>query len=131
MSNLLSKKVLTFVAVVAVVVVAVLLIINRSKKVEAPSITAPKTAQVSMGESGFSPETLKIKVGTTVIWKNSGAGTFRVVSNPHPEHSDLPGLDSKTNISANGTYTYAFTKAGTFHYHNENEPDQNGIIVVE
>jgi len=130
MKVLRSKKVLLAVIVLVCLVIGVVLYRNHNKP-KAPTITAPTTAVVSMGEDGFSPQTLKIKVGTTVVFKNDGAEQHQVESNPHPEHTDLPGLDSKTALSSGATYTYKFTKAGTFHYHNELEPDENGTIIVE
>lgn len=131
MKIVLRKKPVIAIIILILVLVGVTWLMNRPGKPQSPNITPAVTAVVSYGEGGFMPETLKVKAGTTVVWKSDGAEQMRIVSNPHPEHTDLKGLDSKTTVSKGATYTYKFDKAGTFRYHNELEPEQNGTIIVE
>src|SRR3989344_3824939 len=67
----------------------------------------------------FSPTNLQINIGDTVRFVNDSLGPIMIVSNPHPEHADLPGFDSLSDISPKGTFVFVFTKRGIFDYHNE------------
>ena len=76
----------------------------------------------------FSPATLTVKVGTTVTWTN-------MTQAPHTVTSD----DGKTfdSGSANpispsgGTFSFTFTKAGTFTYHCQIHPFMKATIIVQ
>lgn len=49
---------------------------------------------VAYSQSGFSPDTLKVKVGTVVTFKNDDSGSLWIASNPHPTHTGYPGFDA-------------------------------------
>jgi plastocyanin len=73
--------------------------------VQATTFTVTATAGLK-----FTPATLTINAGDTVIWQNSGGGNHNVVADD----------DSFTNgslSSANWTYSHTFTTAGTVGYY--------------
>lgn len=81
----------------------------------------------SSGNYTFSPATITIKAGTTVVWTNmSGA--------PHTVTSD----DGKTFDSgignpiaaSGGTFKFTFNTAGTFAYHCQIHPYMKAKVVV-
>lgn len=78
----------------------------------------------------FSPTNLQINVGDTVRFFNDGLFAIRIISDPHPEHNELPGLDSISDIPSQGVFSYTFTQRGIFGYHNEKKPEQKGTIIV-
>lgn len=94
---------------------------------------APVAAEnvVTYGESGFSPSILRVKVGTTVIFKNEKSGPMWVASNPHPIHTDYSGFDAKRGYSKGESYSFTFTKPGSWKYHNHLNPSEGGVIIVE
>ena len=82
----------------------------------------------STGNFGFNPTTITIKVGTTVTWTNTTGAPHTVTSD------DGKTFDSGINtpISANGgTFSFSFTKAGTFAYHCQIHPFMKATIVVQ
>lgn len=79
----------------------------------------------------FSPTNLQINVGDTVRFFNDSILAIRVVSDPHPEHTDLAGFDSISDIPAQGVFSFTFTKRGIFDYHNEKRTEQKGTIIVK
>jgi len=79
----------------------------------------------------FSPTNLQINIGDTVRFFNDGILAIRVVSDPHPEHTDLAGFDSISDIPAQGVFSFTFTKRGIFDYHNEKRTEQKGTIIVK
>ncbi len=97
---------------------------------------------------GFEPNTLTVKLGTTVEWNNVSERLMWVASDPHPAHTDLHGFDERgvdgqnEQTSWNFTptayahtggspYSYTFTKVGRWSYHNHLNPADRGVVVVE
>lgn len=100
-----------------------------------PSGTLPNTtenkSQAEYTSSGFSPKSITVKVGTTVTWTNTSGKSMWVASNPHPTHQDLPGFDQLAKVDKDGTYSYTFTKAGSWKYHNHLAPNDTGVVIVQ
>jgi plastocyanin len=80
--------------------------------------------------SGFEPNSITIKAGQAVTWTDKSTDDMWVASNPHPTHTDYPGFDALKNIPPNGTYSFTFTKVGTWGYHNHLNPSQQGEVIV-
>ena len=73
---------------------------------------------------GFSPESVTIQEGDTVIWRNTTSASHTVTS-------DGSGGPLKSpQVGLNGTYSFKFNTAGTFKYHCDSHPTQGGTIVV-
>jgi plastocyanin len=85
---------------------------------------------VTYSGTAFSPASLTIKSGDTVVFKNASSSSFRPASDPHPTHTDYPGFDSKQAVAAGGNFSFIFTKVGSWGYHNHLNPSQTGKIVV-
>ena len=82
----------------------------------------------SSGSFAFSPTTLTIKVGTKVTWTN-------MTQAPHTVTSD-DGKSFDSGISnpiaaSGGTYSFTFTKAGTFPYHCQIHTSMKATIIVQ
>jgi plastocyanin len=132
MENMSKPRKYFVVALVLVVVGSIIAVTLPShKEPKPPSNVATKSAIVAITEDGFSPETVKIKVGMQIVWVNNDNEAHRVAANPFPTHSSLPALDSKINLAPNSTYRFTFTKAGTYTYHDELHPQTSGTIIVQ
>ena len=81
--------------------------------------------------SGFTPATIHLTVGQTVIFKNTTDTDMWVASNPHPAHTDYSGFDEGRGQMRDSEYAFAFTRRGTWGYHNHLSPDRGGQVVVE
>jgi len=101
---------------------------------------SPKSENVvTYGDSGFSPSTITVKKGDSVIFKNTMPGGMWVASNPHPVHNAYPTtggcitstFDSCTGIPAGQSWSFTFDKVGTWKYHNHLHLNQGGTIVVQ
>jgi len=100
-----------------------------------PTITSSPSAMqqqntVTLTQSGWSPATLTIKVGQTVVWNNKSGETATVNSDPHPTHTDYPPLNLGS-FPDGGSLSLTLPKAGTYGYHNHLNPSERGTIVVE
>ena len=86
---------------------------------------------VTYTDEGFSPLILRVKKGDTVTFKNTSTTGLWVASNPHPTHTDLPGLDADHTLINGETYMYTFTQIGSWGFHNHLNSRFQGTIVVE
>ncbi len=77
------------------------------------------------GQFSFSPATMTVKVGTTVIWTNNA-------SVPHTSTSDAGSAVTWDSglINPGSTFSFTFTRAGTFAYHCNVHAYMHGSIVV-
>ncbi|MEU6555299.1 plastocyanin/azurin family copper-binding protein [Streptomyces sp. NPDC046915] len=72
---------------------------------------APVTGNaVAINNFAFSPAVLKVKVGTTVTWTNQDADAHTVTS------SGKGGPLHSAALATHATYSYTFTKPGTYAY---------------
>ena len=99
--------------------------LTRSYSTHIRSATAPSatTASVSIANFSFTPAKLSISVGTTVIWTNNDSVTHTVTA-------DGGAFDSN-NLSPGNTFSFTFSKAGTYTYHCKIHPSMMGTILVK
>jgi plastocyanin len=83
---------------------------------------APKTASVSMANKAFSPVSVSVAIGGTVTWKNND-------SMPHNVTSTSGAFRSPT-LNPGQTFTFTFTKAGSYGYFCTFHGGMNGTVVV-
>ena len=84
----------------------------------------PVSHDVEISGFSFSPSTLTISVGDSVIWTNMDSATHTITSDSGNE------LDSETFSNGN-SYSHTFTTAGTYAYHCNIHTSMKGTIVVE
>lgn len=95
--------------------------------ISAPTNT-PSGSQAAVsvlgGYSGFSfsPSVLTIKAGTTVTWTNTSSA-------PHTVTSDMGAFNGSLGGSG-ATFSFTFTRAGTFSYHCSIHPYMKATITV-
>jgi len=82
-----------------------------------------QTINAEISGFSFSPSTLEINVGDTVVWTNKDSSPHTVTSNSGIE------LDSPS-LSRNGIYSHTFAAAGTFDYHCGFHSGMAGTIIV-
>ena len=104
---------------------------DQQAKIDEPKNYVGRIYTVFYTNGVFSPTNLQINVGDTVRFSNDSLFPIRVVSDPHPDHTDLPGFDSISDISSQGVFTFTFIKRGIFDYHNEKRVEQKGTVIVK
>lgn len=92
--------------------------------------TIPSMQEVSVTDSGFDPQTLRVKKGTIVTWVNNSSGNASVNSNDYPTNRLYPFLNLG-EFSRDSSVQVTFDKPGTYGYHNYLKPDQKGTVIVE
>lgn len=93
---------------------------------------------------GFEPATLTVPAGTTVTFVNQSGDDMWIASDQHPTHTSFDGTSKDEHCAAGytgpkpfdecgtgSTFSFTFTKAGTFGYHNHRNDDDHATIVVQ
>lgn len=98
----------------------------RATAKPASKLTAANKVTVTIANFQFTPKTLTVPVGTTVVWNNEG-GRHTVQSDSGVFKSDV--------LTAGKTFEFTFTKAGKFPYHcalhgEAGGKDMAGTVVV-
>jgi plastocyanin len=104
------------------VVIAISLLLARSSVAANPQRSSTATAEVTIDNFTFKPQTLTVAVGTAVTWTNRD-------DIPHTVTSDDGVFKSKAR-DTDEQFSYTFDKAGTYPYHCSIHPKMTGQVVV-
>jgi plastocyanin len=87
------------------------------------SASAPvATDAVDIKNFGFSPATITVKAGSTVVWTNDDSIQHDIT---------FDGGDIASNdLNHNDTFSHTFPTAGTFHYICSIHPFMHGTVIV-
>lgn len=86
--------------------------------------TIPKSYDVKISGYAFSPKSLTINAGDSVVWTNEDSVSHTVTSDSGSELSS-------SFLSKGQTYSHTFSQKGTFSYHCSPHPGMKGTIVVQ
>lgn len=102
----------------------------------------PTSATISYDGSKYTPSSVTIKKGGTVTWKNTSGGSMWVASASHPSHTVYDGTSRQEHCAAtivtafdqckgeSGDYSFTFTKAGKWGYHDHINASAFGSVTV-
>jgi plastocyanin len=79
---------------------------------------------VKINDSGFSPNSITIPAGSTVIWENAGNRPHTVTRTSGPAKFD------SGNMAPGATFQFTFTRSGTYEYDCLYHPFMTATIVV-
>ncbi len=97
---------------------------NQAQNIFGGNSTAPiNSAKVDISATGFSPATVTIKKGQTVVWTNTDTAKHTVMAD------DKNGPHSP-ELTRGSSYTDTFATTGTFPYHCSLHPTMRGTITV-
>lgn len=115
------------------------------------NVSASADASVNVGTpvtitydgTSFSPASVTIKQGQSVTFVNKSSSSMWVASDPHPIHNGYDGTTRDEHCAPGYTgpapfdecstatsYTYTFTKVGSWGYHNHANHAAAGTITV-
>ena len=93
----------------------------------AASATEPAAAaavQINIFNYKFDPASVTVSVGTTVTWTNKD-------EIPHTVASSDKSFQGSAGLDTGDSYSYTFTKPGTYKYYCTLHPFMTGVIVVQ
>jgi plastocyanin len=73
--------------------ITALLLVSVSCDNETDPSPTGVTTTITMTAAGVSPKTVTINAGDTITWVNNDTVQHQPSSNPHPQHTDCPGLN--------------------------------------
>lgn len=124
-----GKWLIAALILVVIGISSILVIHNRNKQGAQAETSA---ANVQIGDTAFTPGTVRIKQGQSVTWTNTDTRLHQVAADPYPSHSKLPSLFSEESLATNESYTFTFDKAGTYTYHDPLNPTTlKATVIVE
>jgi plastocyanin len=101
---------------------------DTTPKYAAPASSTPVqsgTVQIAYRNIAIDPDTVKVKVGSTLVWTDYDDVTHNVTSQSGPAHFASANLDEGSKFS------YKVTKPGLIHYECTYHPaSMNGTIEV-
>lgn len=110
---------------------------------DTPINTVPTTATITYDGSKFSPASVTIKKGGTVLWNNETSGKMWVASAQHPTHTVYGGTSRSEHCATSYTgakpfdqcvggnnFSFKFDKLGTFNYHDHINASAFGSVTV-
>jgi plastocyanin len=119
----MTRENVWFASLATPVLIAVLLLFAGSSRVTANDQPSAANAAVKIDNFVFGPQTITVLVGTTVTWTNSD-------DIPHTSVSTEGVFKSKV-LDTDETFSYTFSKAGTYPYYCTIHPKMTGKVVVQ
>jgi plastocyanin len=87
-----------------------------------PTTASSSGNSVSIMNFSFNPNSLTVKVGTKVTWTNHDSVTHTVTA-------DQGAFNSP--VAPGSSFSFTFTKAGTYAYHCSIHPSMTATIIVQ
>lgn len=98
---------------------------------DVPEMIVSQEIRVIYNSQGFSPKTVTIKKGDSVVFENKTGKAASVASDEHPTHLLYPEFDQyKTAQRGKTEFSFTFEKVGTWKYHDHLNPTMTGTVVV-
>jgi plastocyanin len=88
-----------------------------------PAAHAHATVNVTIQNFAFSPQTITVAPGTTVIWTNKD-------NVDHTVTSDTGAWPDSGSLATNQTFSHTFAKAGTYAYHCALHSSMTARVIV-
>jgi len=95
---------------------------NRSAK----QLSKAAPAIVNVTANGFSPAIVSVKVNQAVLWANIDS-QMHLVASDNPK----PVFTSKEPLKSGDSFSFVFSKAGRYAYHDNFNTSLAGIVVVQ
>lgn len=89
-----------------------------------------KTHQIYLTENGYEPKELTIALYDTVEFSSDRGFPHWPASNYHPAHNQYPAFDPRTPIPADEVWSFQFTQAGVWEFHDHLNSTHQGSITV-
>lgn len=117
-----------------------------AKPLPSSTVPADKKNVVIYRDGGYSPSTLEIKQGETVVFQNQSSAAMWTASAVHPTHrlysgtslsehcgspAEKDSFDACRGIQPGESWSFQFNKKGTWQYHNHLNATHTGTIVVK
>lgn len=132
-----TRIVIGFVILIGIMAVLIVMHQPGQKKAgipntdEQPVPTEFPQNEITVSNNGFEPAIIRVKANTVVVWKNVSDNEISINSDPYPENNAYPELNLGNVVATVGSTQVFLSNPGTYTYHNNFNPKQRGVIIVE
>ena len=88
----------------------------------------PAPVTIVLKNFAFDPKQVTVPVGTTVVWTNRDAASHTVTAGTRGSPS---GLFDSGNLASGASFSFTFTKAGTYPYYCAIHAGMDGSVTVQ
>ncbi len=135
----MKRKILTVIGLLVILAgVVIIFIFSRPIRLSAACQKAQdiwgttiKRNQVIYADGCFLPNPLKIKAGESVIFTDKDEKEMWIESDKKGDDLILRNFTSGQSWSVGQSYSYKFSKTGSYGYHNKKKPQDVGRIIVQ
>lgn len=110
-------------------------VVNTSSPVNTAPINTSviDEVQVLITPTGFSPQTVTITAGQSVVWTNTDTAIHTPTPDDHPDHDKYAGIwdDPNDDLRTGETLSQLFLTPGTYTYHDHEDERLTGTIIVQ
>ena len=108
---------------------------SSSSSFTAPTLsTAVTTTTITITAAGVSPNNIDVSQGARVLFVNNDTKSHNMVSDPHPEHTDCPPINS-VGLLAPGrsieTGNLTVVRTCGYHDHDDTSAKWQGRITIK
>lgn len=89
-----------------------------------------RTYSVFYSGGVFSPTNLRIHSGDLVKFQNNSLTAVRIVPDTKRDRENGVGFENIGDIQPKNSFSFTFSSAGIFNYHNEKNPNEAGAIII-
>lgn len=86
---------------------------------------------ITITKDGFTPGEIVITQCTRVTFENKDNTEHWPASDLHPTHAIYPEFDPKQPVASGSSWSFTFTKAGSWKYHDDIDLKLKGVIQVK
>lgn len=91
-----------------------------------PQPSAGSENTILIKNFAFDPPALTVKAGTVVTWMNQDGASHTIVS-----ETGSPEAFTSSPLSTGQSYSFTFSRPGTYPYHCSIHPSMTGTVIVE
>lgn len=105
--------------------------LERPKVASQAAVLKSERYSISYNNNGtFEPESLTVKVGDQITFKNNSGESMQIAIGEHESHLSLKGFEEK-EVKSQGSYIFSPRERGSFIFHNHLKPQKSGKLVIE
>ena len=95
------------------------------------AVPATTTPTIEILNNEFSPSSITVSVGTTVIWKNQSNNVQTVYSDGEVFDGEVSVHVIASELKPGGAVGYAFSMTGSYPYYSQMDPKMTGVVIVQ
>ena len=115
----------------AIIFILTTTLVSCTKAAQTKPPDALESTVIEFKNGQYNPSKITIKQNQKVTFVNQSDQDIWPASNIHPTHSIYPEFDPQKPVKPGQSWSFTFTKAGIWRFHDHLSPEITGTITVE